>query len=280
MKTSTNNLIITLAIVASTLTASNVLAKGGNNGGNHSFSSHMTSGNNGTGNISNKFKISSQSTSTSSFKTGKVNSNLLNGITTTNPIKTGSTGTSLNHLSQDKLKVSGLNTLKSNGKLSSTNTLTKSSSKKDCKHDCSKWWCGDHCFPWYFGCYSNYRCYDYCYPSYCYSSYYPTYTCDYATPLVVAAPVQPARMRVILGSVIMLNGQSFGAQAGGVRLRFNGIALPIQVVEWTPNGVKAQIPQIELPNVTPADIEVVRLDGSLASKTPVDLTAPQFAINR
>jgi hypothetical protein len=50
------------------------------------------------------------------------------------------------------------------------------------------------------------------------------------------------------------------------------MAMPIEVLEWTPAGVKVRLPQIEINGVTPAEIEVIRGDGSLASKTPIDLT--------
>jgi hypothetical protein len=80
----------------------------------------------------------------------------------------------------------------------------------------------------------------------------------------------------------MINGQAFGPQAGGARLHVNGMAMPIEVLEWTPAGVKIRLPQLEIAGVTAAEIEVIRGDGSLASKTPIDLTgspAP-LAFNR
>ena len=70
----------------------------------------------------------------------------------------------------------------------------------------------------------------------------------------------------------MVNGQAFGNEAGGARLSINGMAMPIEVLEWTPAGVKVRMPQLEINGVTPAEIEVFRGDGSLASKTPIDLT--------
>ena len=70
----------------------------------------------------------------------------------------------------------------------------------------------------------------------------------------------------------MINGQAFGNVAGGARLSLNGMALPIEVLEWTPAGVKIRLPQLQINGVTPAEIEVIRGDGSLASKTPIDLT--------
>ena len=39
------------------------------------------------------------------------------------------------------------------------------------------------------------------------------------------------------------------------------------MLEWTTNSVKIRLPQVELASATKADIEVVRADGSLASKT-------------
>jgi hypothetical protein len=42
------------------------------------------------------------------------------------------------------------------------------------------------------------------------------------------------------------------------------------------------LPQLEIAGVTPAEIEVIRGDGSLASKTPIDLSgsAAPLAIAR
>jgi hypothetical protein len=92
----------------------------------------------------------------------------------------------------------------------------------------------------------------------------------------------PTRTTVAVGSILLVNGQAFGDKAGGARLRISGMAMPIEVLEWIPAGVKVRLPQVEITGNTPADIEVLRGDGSLASKTAVTLTASpeQLALGR
>jgi hypothetical protein len=70
----------------------------------------------------------------------------------------------------------------------------------------------------------------------------------------------------------MVNGQAFGDKGGTARLRVRGMAMRIEVLEWTATGVTVRVPQLEITGNTPADIEVVRGDGSLASKSAVELT--------
>jgi hypothetical protein len=71
----------------------------------------------------------------------------------------------------------------------------------------------------------------------------------------------------------MINGEAFGDKAGAARLRISGIAMPIEVLEWTPTGVKVRLPMVEITRATLAEIEVFRGDGSLAAKAPIQLTA-------
>jgi hypothetical protein len=77
---------------------------------------------------------------------------------------------------------------------------------------------------------------------------------------------------VAIGSVLTLDGQSLGNDRGIVRLKVNGLALPIEVLEWNATIVKIQLPQLELAGAIKAEIEVLRADGSLASKSAVELT--------
>jgi hypothetical protein len=77
---------------------------------------------------------------------------------------------------------------------------------------------------------------------------------------------------VAIGSVLTLDGQSLGDDRGTVRLVVNGLTLPIEVLEWNASVVKVQLPQLELAGALKAEIEVVRADGSLASKSAVELT--------
>jgi hypothetical protein len=86
---------------------------------------------------------------------------------------------------------------------------------------------------------------------------------------VVEAP-QP---KVTVGSTLLVDGQSFGDKAGTARLRVSGLSLPIEVLERTTGAVKIQLPTVELTSATKADIEVIRADGTLASKSGVELGA-------
>jgi len=79
--------------------------------------------------------------------------------------------------------------------------------------------------------------------------------------------------RVAIGSVLSLDGQSLGSDKGVVRLRIGGMALPIEVLEWNAEAAKIRLPEIDLASPMKAEIEVVRADGSLASKSAVELTS-------
>ncbi len=275
MNVSTTKLIAILAAAAGILTTNAAFA-----GGSHN-SSHSSS---------NTSKLTTSSSNFNTINKGSVNpTQVLGKVGTVS--STTNAGNIINRNGIDPTKVLGksgtVSSLPNGGNIINRNgidptkvlgksgtTIVKDPVKDPCKNDWKKF-----CYPYYFGCsYPSYSCYDYCEPSYC----FPTYGCNYGSSLTVLSGGETTRMRVAIGSVIMLNGQSFGGQAGGVRLRVSGMAMPIQVVEWTPNGVKAQLPQLELTSITPAEIEVVRPDGSLASKTAVELTAApeQLALGR
>jgi len=86
------------------------------------------------------------------------------------------------------------------------------------------------------------------------------------------------RPKVNVGSTLLVDGQTFGDKPGTARLRVSGLSLPIEVVEWTTSSVKIHLPTVELTSATKADIEVVRADGTLASKTAVELDAATVAL--
>jgi hypothetical protein len=77
---------------------------------------------------------------------------------------------------------------------------------------------------------------------------------------------------VAIGSILSLDGQSLGDGRGSVRILVNGLALPVEVLEWNASVVKVQLPQLDLAGALKAEIEVLRADGSLASKSAVELT--------
>jgi hypothetical protein len=86
-----------------------------------------------------------------------------------------------------------------------------------------------------------------------------------------AAPVEPTLPQVAIGSTLMLDGESLGTEKGIVRLQINGMTLPVEVIEWTGNAVKVQLPKADLSRAVKAELEVLRADGSLASNSAIEL---------
>jgi hypothetical protein len=78
---------------------------------------------------------------------------------------------------------------------------------------------------------------------------------------------------VAIGSVLSLDGQALGGERGIVRLRVNGLALPVEVLKWSAESAKIRLPELDLEGPTKAEIEVLRADGSLASKTAIELAS-------
>jgi hypothetical protein len=89
---------------------------------------------------------------------------------------------------------------------------------------------------------------------------------------VTAAPSAPALPKVAVGSTLVLDGQEFGNEQGVARLRVSGLSLPIEMLEWTASAATVRLPKMELAAPLAAEIEVLRADGSLASKTGIELT--------
>jgi hypothetical protein len=52
----------------------------------------------------------------------------------------------------------------------------------------------------------------------------------------------------------------------------SGLSLPIEVLAWTGSSATVRLPNVELAEALQAEIEVLRADGSLASKTGIKLT--------
>ena len=89
---------------------------------------------------------------------------------------------------------------------------------------------------------------------------------------VQVSATEPALPSVTVGSTLMLDGQVFGDEQGVARLRIGGLSLPVEVIEWTSSSAKIRLPQVELTAPLKAEIEVLRADGSVASKTAIELT--------
>jgi hypothetical protein len=89
-----------------------------------------------------------------------------------------------------------------------------------------------------------------------------------------AAPAAAAgRLKVAPGSMLMLNGQSLGDKPGIARLRIGAVTLKIEIARWTGSSVQIRMPQLELAGPTMADIEILRADGSPATKSAIELVA-------
>lgn len=92
------------------------------------------------------------------------------------------------------------------------------------------------------------------------------------------APTQPTTTvseplpAIAAGSLVTLDGQTFGNDKGTVRLNVGGTTLPVEIVEWTLNSTKVRLPLANVAAATKAELEVVRADGTLASKSAIELT--------
>ncbi len=82
---------------------------------------------------------------------------------------------------------------------------------------------------------------------------------------------------ILIGSIMAINGQPLGDNRGTVRLIVNGSPVVLEIVEWSTNAAKVRIPS-DLPAGTPAQIEILRADGSVVAKDAVQLAAaPKLA---
>jgi hypothetical protein len=97
---------------------------------------------------------------------------------------------------------------------------------------------------------------------------------------VIVAPSEPALPKVTVGSTLVLEGQELGSEQGVSRLRVSGLSLPIEVLEWSASSATVRLPKVELAGALKAEIEVLRADGSLASKTGIELTSAAETLAR
>jgi hypothetical protein len=100
---------------------------------------------------------------------------------------------------------------------------------------------------------------------------------ELTTPAAPAANIrtisdEPKRSAVTLGSTLSLEGQSLGSATGIVRLRVSGMAMPVEVLDWSDSSLRIKLPSMEIEGAMSADLEVLRADGSLASKTAIELS--------
>jgi hypothetical protein len=99
------------------------------------------------------------------------------------------------------------------------------------------------------------------------------------TPVITTAPtadisVLPediARTQVPMGGTLLLSGQAFGGGTGSARLVIANRAFAVQVLNWSDTGVKIQLPKLTGGSTLQGDLEVLRADGSLASKSAIEL---------
>jgi hypothetical protein len=107
---------------------------------------------------------------------------------------------------------------------------------------------------------------------------------NYASP-ALTAPIAPAattttapvtvereRVSVPSGSTLQLDGEKLGEDAGVVRLRVSGVAMPVEVIEWNAESTKVRLPKLDVEEATKAELEVVRADGTIASTNAISLT--------
>jgi hypothetical protein len=92
------------------------------------------------------------------------------------------------------------------------------------------------------------------------------------TPTTPSPTSDAAIPSIAVGSVLLVEGQAFGTDKGTAKLRFGALALPVEIVEWTPNAAKVQLPKLDVTTPTTADLELTLADGTLASKSTIRLT--------
>ena len=63
-----------------------------------------------------------------------------------------------------------------------------------------------------------------------------------------------------------------------VRLRISGVAMPVEVVEWSADSTKIRLPKLDVAEATKAELEVVRADGTLASTNAISLTTAATSV--
>jgi hypothetical protein len=102
----------------------------------------------------------------------------------------------------------------------------------------------------------------------------PTNSMTPATPAANIRTIsdEPKRPIVTIGSTLGLDGESLGSEKGIVRLRIGGMAIAVEVLEWNDSSVQVKMPAMDLAEAMKADLEVLRADGSLASKSAIELT--------
>ncbi len=84
-----------------------------------------------------------------------------------------------------------------------------------------------------------------------------------------------ARTSVPAGSTLLVDGQQFGSKPGSARLRIGGGLMKLSVIQWTPNAVKVNLPKADQVGSTDADLEIVRADGSIASRTSLEVDSTE-----
>ena len=121
-----------------------------------------------------------------------------------------------------------------------------------------------------------------CYSGYGYRHAYPV---TYARPLVQHAPPvmfadlpQEQLPSVPVGSTITLPANFLGPHPGSVFLVFNNIKLPVQLANWTDEGVTITLPAMALRHPLKVRIDVVLPHGQLGLQQPIIVTPPADVI--
>ena len=97
-------------------------------------------------------------------------------------------------------------------------------------------------------------------------------------PVVVEEPApEPVEEAVAqlpqipVGSTIQMTAENLGAAPGQVIVKIGPVVLAATVNDWK-SQVTTTIPMVGLEQPTPAELMIVRADGSLASAVAVELT--------
>ena len=99
-----------------------------------------------------------------------------------------------------------------------------------------------------------------------------------STPTAAVASMPVAALPQIMpGTQVTVSADNLGETAGQAAIRVNELTLPVEVVSWTAESVTLQIPTMSLSRTTPAQLAVIRADGTLARTLDVELSAGVMA---
>ena len=109
---------------------------------------------------------------------------------------------------------------------------------------------------------------------YRYTTAYAARAVYHAPPVAFAELPQEQLPSVPVGSTITLPANFLGPHPGSVLMVFNNIKLPVQVVNWTNEGVTVTLPPMALRHPVKIRVDVVLPHGKLGLRQRILVTPP------